>query len=171
VIIASGAIGLGVVLVGVLAFALGRSTNKASTQTNAGPPTVASTIPSPTTPLAAAAATSPPEPTTTGAPDPSVTVETYYEAVAQHDYQRAWNLGGMNLVSSYQTFVAGYAATDHEQLTVTGTSGSRVDVQLIAYEYDRSGGQQKSWYAGSYQVANGVITAGQLRLLARTTGW
>jgi hypothetical protein len=182
------AIAVGVVVViavGVLAFVVGRTTKKSSVTTTpttalvlTPPPTEAPppVVATPTAPVTAALApTAPTAPTAQTAPmattDPAAIVEAYFSAVAQHDYQQAWDLGGRNLVSSYQAFVAGYAATDHAQLTVIGENGSEVDVQVTAYEYDASGGQQTSWYDGSYQVSGGVITSGHLILGSRSTGW
>jgi hypothetical protein len=158
-------------LVAGLAFAVGRSTGKAAgpiaSPTSARPPTShlsAATIP-------VTSITTPTSTPTTVATNSSSPVADYYAAISAHDYRRAWQLGGSNLVGSYAAFAAGFANTDHEEMMLTASVGNEVDVQVTAYEYSSGGAQQTSVYAGSYQVNGGVITSGQLRLLSRTPGW
>lgn len=124
------------------------------------PPTAASTTPAP-----------PPPPPTTARPrpqpaDPATVVQRFYAAINDHDYQRAWALGGRNLGNrSYEAFVAGFGDTDHDDLEVTGVRGQLVDVTLVATQ---DGCSRQTIYAGTYRVVGGVITSGRLHVIDRT---
>lgn len=123
--------------------------------------------PSTTVPPTAASTTIPP---TTARPrpepDPATVVRRFYAAINDHDYQRAWALGGKNLGNrSYQAFVAGFGDTDHDDLEVTAVRGQLVDVTLVATQ---DGGTRQTIYAGTYRVVGGVITSGRLRVIDRT---
>ncbi|WP_369391622.1 hypothetical protein AB5J72_31425 [Streptomyces sp. CG1] len=91
---------------------------------------------------------------TAGTDDPGATVTKYFEAINSRDFQTAWDLGGKNLDSSYSTFVAGFAGTERDDVTVGSVDGTTVSVNLVATQTD---GTQKS-YSGRYTVADGVIT-------------
>ncbi|WP_344461604.1 hypothetical protein [Kitasatospora kazusensis] len=71
--------------------------------------------------------------------DPASVVLAYVAAIDARDYGRAWQLGGSNVSSDYQSFVSGFAAT--ESVTATHTDGS-VTV-----------------FTGTFTVVGGVITA------------
>lgn len=115
----------------------------------------------PQTPPAPPPAPPPVQPPTSAEPDPATVVEEFYAAINAGDYATAWRLGGDNLGESYAAFAAGFADTLNDQLTVTGTSGSTVYVDLTALHTDGTLHE----YAGSYVVHNGQITYGSLREL------
>ncbi|GAA4996061.1 DUF4352 domain-containing protein [Kitasatospora paranensis] len=98
-------------------------------------------------------------PAATTAPGARQVVEEYYAAIDARDYRRAWDLGGRNLSPSYRAFVAGFAGTAADTLTVTGARGDTVDVVLDALGTDGS----HRFYTGSYTVRGGVIVAASLR--------
>lgn len=122
--------------------------------TVAGSPATPATPATPAGPTATVTRTAP---ATTAAGARQV-VEEYYAAINARDYRRAWDLGGRNLAPSYQAFVAGFADTAADTLTVTGTRGDTVDVVLDARGTDGS----HRVYTGSYTVRGGVIVAASL---------
>jgi hypothetical protein len=91
---------------------------------------------------------------TAGAADPGATVQRYFAAINNHDFKTAWDLGGKNLDSSYSSFVAGFAGTAQDTVSVASVQGTTVSVSLLAQQTD---GTQKS-YSGRYTVVDGVIT-------------
>src|SRR6266536_1630724 len=98
-----------------------------SAPTTAAPTTMAPATAPPTT-IPPATARPRPKPA-----DPATVVRRFYGAINDRDYQTAWALGGKNLGNrSYQTFVAGFADTDHDDLRITAVRGQLVDVRLIA---------------------------------------
>jgi hypothetical protein len=86
---------------------------------------------------------------------PADVVQAYYDAINAGDYQRAWGLGGKNLGGSYESFVAGFADTVSDTVTITSTDGNVVSMTLDAAQSDGS----IRHYAGTYTVNGGVITA------------
>ncbi|MFC8450176.1 DUF4352 domain-containing protein [Kitasatospora sp. NPDC057223] len=86
------------------------------------------------------------------------TVEAYYAAVNAKDYRTAWALGGRNLNHSYTDFVAGFATTARDDLTVIGATGSTVSVVLDAVQSDGS----HKVFTGTYTVRGGVIVSADL---------
>jgi hypothetical protein len=109
-------------------------------------------------------------PTTTQAhrtpADPATVVRRFYAAINDHDYPTAWSLGGNHLgTRSYQTFAAGFADTDHDQLRITAVRGQLVDVVIVA---SRDGGARQTTYAGTYRVSGGAITRGRLHVVNQT---
>ncbi len=104
-------------------------------------------------------ATSPATPSTTAntpppAGGPAATVQAYYKAINDHRYARAWRLGGKNTGSTYSDFVAGYAGTAQDTVTIQSVNGNTVTATLSAQQTD---GTIKT-YQGTYVVTNGVIT-------------
>ncbi len=93
---------------------------------------------------------------------PADVVEQYVAAINAHDYQRAWTLGGQNLGQSYPAFVAGFAGTDHDELTIESVRGDVVTIDLVAVQTD--GGQHT--YHGTYTVVGNMIKT----LLVHRTG-
>jgi len=49
---------------------------------------------------------------------PAATVTAYIAAINNHDYVRAWGLGGKNTGQSYNAFASGFAGTANDQLTI-----------------------------------------------------
>ncbi len=92
---------------------------------------------------------------------PARVVEAYIAAVNQHNWARAWALGGKNLDQTYAQFTAGYARTRHVQITSITASGPAVTVLATATE--ANGTTQR--YKLSYLVDGGTITAGQSTLV------
>jgi len=85
---------------------------------------------------------------------PADVVQEYFDAINAGDYQRAWDLGGKNLDSSYSHFVAGFADTVQDTVTITSTDGNVVSMTLDA---EQSDGSTKT-FEGTYTVEDGVIT-------------
>ncbi|MFI9248109.1 hypothetical protein ACIGXF_37370 [Streptomyces sp. NPDC053086] len=95
---------------------------------------------------------------TDGTTGPEGTVNRFFEAINERDYQTAWDLGGKNLDVSYTSFVSGYATTARDDVTVDSVQGEAVWVHLLAQQTD---GTQKS-YSGRYTVVDGVITGASM---------
>ncbi|GGY69673.1 hypothetical protein GCM10010300_11070 [Streptomyces olivaceoviridis] len=104
----------------------------------------------PTDTAAGPAGTESPE----AADSPSGTVTRFFEAINEHDFQTAWDLGGKNLDASYSSFVSGFATTERDYVTIQSVQDETVWVDLLARQTD---GTQKS-YSGRYTVVDGVIT-------------
>ena len=85
---------------------------------------------------------------------PAATVQAYFTAINNHDYTRAWNLGGRNTASSFSQFESGFTGTARDNVTIVSVSGEVVNVKLVATQTD---GTVKD-YAGTYTVNDGVIT-------------
>ncbi|WP_370937666.1 sensor domain-containing protein [Amycolatopsis sp. cg13] len=100
----------------------------------------------------AASAPSTTDPTPTG---PAAVVRNYIDAINARRYQQAWALGGDKLHETYRQFVAGFARTDHDELTIVATQGDVVTVSLTAVQTDHT----RQTYAGTYTVSGGAITA------------
>jgi eukaryotic-like serine/threonine-protein kinase len=86
-------------------------------------------------------------------------VEAYIAAINDHDYARAWDLGGRNTGLSYANFVQGFDGTASDNLTIVSVSGDVVTIRLYATQAD---GTVKH-YQGTYTVSHGVITRSQIR--------
>jgi hypothetical protein len=107
-----------------------------------------------------AASSSSVTPTSTTPPtDPAGVVQAFYDAVNNHDYQTAWQLGGQNLGHSYADFSNGFTGTIHDDVTITGVNGNIVSVLLVAQQTD---GKLHN-YAGSYTVQDGQILHGTMK--------
>ncbi|MGW3207312.1 hypothetical protein [Streptomyces sp. NPDC001135] len=85
---------------------------------------------------------------------PGKTVNDFFDAINRRDFKTAWALGGKNLDRDYDSFVAGFDTTQHDDVTVESVDGDTVSVDLNAQQTD---GTQKS-YTGRYTVVDGVIT-------------
>ncbi|MFJ3041689.1 hypothetical protein [Streptomyces tendae] len=96
---------------------------------------------------------------TTDETGPEATVTAYFDAINNRDFAAAWELGGRNLNQDYDTFVAGFATTQRDDLTVTSTSGDDVSVTVVAWETDGT----QTTYEGTYTVSGGVITSADMR--------
>jgi hypothetical protein len=140
------------------------------TTTRATTSTAAVTTPTATVQATSAPTTAPPT-TARARPrqaDPATVVRRFYAAINRQDYRAAWALGGRNLGNrSYQEFVAGFADTDHDELRITRVRGQSVDVVLTATQ---DGGTRQTVYAGTYQVVNGAIRHGRLRVVDQSGG-
>ena len=139
---------LAVVVIGLTALA-GRllpAAGTAGTAASGGQPTVP------------AAATAPARRRVAG---PRAVVEAYLAAINQRAWPRAWRLGGDNLGRPYRAFVSGFRLTARIVILSLRASGDVVHVRILAYE---SSGPVQT-YALFYVVRDGVIVAGQLRLL------
>jgi serine/threonine protein kinase len=90
---------------------------------------------------------------------PASTVTAYFAAINSKDYLRAWNLGGRNTGTSYQSFVQGYGTTAKDTATILSVTGNVVTARIDAQQTD---GTVKT-YQGTYAVQNGVITAFNVR--------
>jgi serine/threonine protein kinase len=113
-------------------------------------------------PVGGAAAT----PTPQGVAQAQQVVQSYYDALNQHDYQKAYQLWGTDYQQNhpYDQFAAGFAAMQHDDLQL-GTPAQlsdgvyRVDVTVTATEKASNGSTTTSTYAGSYIVEeqNGTL--------------
>ena len=84
---------------------------------------------------------------------PAATVHAYIAAINDHDYARAWSIGGQNTGWSYSSFISGFSTTARDTLTILSVSGDVVTARLTAQQTD---GTVKT-YQGTYTVQNGVI--------------
>ncbi|WP_174184385.1 hypothetical protein [Nocardia barduliensis] len=102
-----------------------------------------------------------PTTTTTTAPatGPAKVVTAYFDAINRRDYGRAWELGGRNLDTNYEHFVAGLSTTEHEAVRITGQSGDTVHIELSARQTDGS----IRVFSGYYVVRNDVIVDAVIR--------
>lgn len=111
---------------------------------------------SPAHPASSAASGTP----ATAAPlGPAATVTAYIAAINNHDYRKAWNLGGKNTGQSYNAFASGFNGTAKDNLTIVSVTGDVVTVQLAAAQTDGTVND----YQGTYTVANGVITQSDIQ--------
>jgi hypothetical protein len=85
---------------------------------------------------------------------PVAVVQDYFAAINARDYQRAWVRGGKNTNESYAQFVAGFADTDHDTLTIVGVQGDVVTVDFTAVHTD---GTQQT-FSGTYTATGDTIT-------------
>src|ERR1700722_12886515 len=99
-------------------------------------------------------------PPTTAAPaasthlGPAATVHAYYRAINDHNYARAWHLGGPLTGSSYSVFAAGFQGTAHDKVSILSVTGNVVTARLAARQTDGS----VRTYQGTYWVTHDVIT-------------
>ncbi|MBD0837707.1 hypothetical protein [Streptomyces sp. TRM68416] len=101
-----------------------------------------------------------PDATASAADDPATVVNRYFEAINDRDFRTAWDLGGKNFDSSYESFAEGFDKTERDELTIESTLGNRVTVSLVAVLYDGT----VQTYSGYYTVVDGLITDGSLDL-------
>jgi hypothetical protein len=85
---------------------------------------------------------------------PSQVVQAYYQAINEHQYRTAWDLGGKNTHTTYDSYVAGFNGTASDVVEILSVSGNVVTAQLTANQTDGSA----KVYAGTYTVAGGQIT-------------
>jgi eukaryotic-like serine/threonine-protein kinase len=86
--------------------------------------------------------------------DPATVVTAYFSAITAKRYARAWELGGVNTgTGSYGAFVAGFATTASDQVTILSVSGNVVTARLTALHTDGSA----HTFKGTYTVAGGAI--------------
>jgi hypothetical protein len=85
---------------------------------------------------------------------PAATVRAYYRAINNHNYARAWHLGGRFTGSSYPAFAAGFQGTAHDEVSILSVTGNVVTARLAARQTDGS----VRTYQGTYWVTHGVIT-------------
>ncbi|MCZ4102858.1 MULTISPECIES: DUF4352 domain-containing protein [Streptomyces] len=116
------------------------------------PSTGTAPVPQPTV------STAPAPTSAAGATSPRQVVENYYAAINAHAYLTAWNLGGKNLNGSMQGFVAGFAGTAHDTVTVTDVQGDTVSVVLDATQTDGS----HRVFSGTYTVRDGMIVSADI---------
>jgi hypothetical protein len=86
-------------------------------------------------------------------PGPVATVKAYFSAINNHNYLRAWNLGGRFTSPSFASYKAGFAGTQHDTVTILSVSGNTVTAHLAAQQTD---GTVKN-FEGTYVVHNGII--------------
>jgi Protein kinase domain len=106
---------------------------------------------------ASSAASGPPS--TPAVLGPAAAVTAYIAAINNHDYRKAWKLGGKDTGQSYNAFADGFAGTANDQLTIVSVTGDVVTVQLAAAQTDGTVDD----YQGTYTVVHGVITHSDIR--------
>lgn len=88
--------------------------------------------------VAALVLTGPPDQTTAGPAaspaTPAGVVQAYVAAINARDYTAAWKLGGDHLSPSFTQFVAGFAGTAQDSVTIIAAAGSSVLVNLTAVQ-------------------------------------
>jgi len=94
-------------------------------------------------------------------PGPKTVVEDYFAAINAHNWRKVWDLGGKHFDHTYGEMVAGYRGTAHDVLTGIVAHGHSVSLRLAAHQ---TNGTVKT-YQASYEVHNGVITAGHVTQL------
>jgi len=85
--------------------------------------------------------------------DPARTVREYFAAINHHRYLIAWRLSGER--EKYSAFVAGFAGTAHDTVTILSTQGNVVSARLVARQSD---GTVKT-FQGTYTVTDGKIAS------------
>ncbi|HEY4850525.1 MAG TPA: hypothetical protein VII22_07000, partial [Streptosporangiaceae bacterium] len=90
---------------------------------------------------------------------PATTVRMYISAINNHDYARAWRLGGKNSGSTYPGFVRGFGTTERDELTILSVSGDVVTARIAASQTNGA----VNTYQGNYTVDHGVITRFDIR--------
>ncbi|HMH91032.1 MAG TPA: hypothetical protein VK586_08110, partial [Streptosporangiaceae bacterium] len=87
---------------------------------------------------------------------PGQVVQAYYQAINEHQYRTAWDLGGQNTLprTTYDSYVAGFDGTASDVVEILSVSGNVVTAQLTANQTD---GTAKV-YEGTYTVTGGQIT-------------
>lgn len=130
-----------------------------------GPSTITTPAPAPTATTAPTSPSAVPPQTTTVQPAPpaspaSAVVEEYFADINAGDYAGAWSLGGKNLQGgSYDSFVAGFATTAFDSVTIVSTTGDTVQMRLDALQTDGS----HRYFAGTYTVRDGVIASADVQ--------
>lgn len=103
----------------------------------------------PTSPSASASSANP------TVASPVTVVEEYFSAINNHDYAKAWAIGGKNSGAASKTdFINGFNGTAYDGVTILSLSGNVVTARLVARQTDGS----VKVFRGHYTVENGAIT-------------
>ncbi len=99
--------------------------------------------------------------------DPAAVVRAYFAAINEHRYLKAWQLvgggtSGSSAGTAFPQFRNGFAGTLRDTVKIISISGDTVTARLRALQ---DNGVLKI-YQGSYTVANGIITASDVRLIS-----
>jgi len=86
-------------------------------------------------------------------PSPALTVREYFAAIDHGRYVVAWRLSGEQ--EPFQKFVAGFAGTAHDAVTILSVNGDVVTARLVATQ---TNGTVKT-YEGTYTVTGGKISS------------
>jgi len=82
-------------------------------------------------------------------------VRAYFGAINQHNYVKAWALGGKNTGAlSYRNFANEFKTTAHDTVIIVSVTGNIVTARLTARQTD---GTIKT-FEGTYTVSGGAIT-------------
>jgi len=84
-------------------------------------------------------------------PAPADTVRAFFNAINAHQYHAAWVID--NKSEPFKSFMAGYAGTASDTVTILQISGDIVTARLVAAQSD---GSVKT-FEGTYTVVNGTI--------------
>jgi hypothetical protein len=118
------------------------------------PANLSSSAPPGSTGSTAAGSSAPTSSGPAAAQTPSQVVQAYYQAINEHQYRTAWDLGGKNTHTTYDSYVAGFNGTASDVVEILSVNGNVVTAQLTANQTDGSA----KVYAGTYTVTGGEIT-------------
>jgi serine/threonine protein kinase len=118
------------------------------------PANLSSSAPTGSTGSTAAGSSAPTSSGPAAAQTPSQVVQAYYQAINEHQYRTAWDLGGKNTHTTYDSYVAGFNGTASDVVEILSVNGNVVTAQLTANQTDGSA----KVYAGTYTVTGGEIT-------------
>jgi serine/threonine-protein kinase len=80
-------------------------------------------------------------------------VRAYFRAIDEHDYYKAWQLGGRNSSASYRSFASGFDQTAKDAVRIMSASGDIVTVRLTATQTDGT----VRVFQGTYTIGHGQI--------------
>jgi len=92
---------------------------------------------------------------------PRAVVDSYFAAINQRDWRRAWQLGGQNSNPSYRQMIDEYAETEQDVIRVMGVDGNHAIVRVRAYQADG----KCEVYQMDFVVQDGVIVHATQQLL------
>lgn len=101
--------------------------------------------------------------TTTAVPaaGPEAVVQRYFDAINNHDYRAAFDIGGRNFDPDYGDFVASFATTSNDTVTIVAVDGDQVHITLDALQSDGT----HRYFAGYYVVSDGILVRASIRRL------
>jgi hypothetical protein len=96
---------------------------------------------------------------------PRAVVDSYFAAINQRDWRRAWRLGGESWSPSYRDMINEYASTEQDVIRVMGVDGNQAIVRVRAYQADG----KIQVYQMYFVVQDGMIVHATQQLLTTVT--
>ena len=96
---------------------------------------------------------------------PRAVVDSYFAAINQRDWRRAWRLGGESWSPSYRDMIDEYASTEQEVVRVMSVDGNQAIVRVRAYQADG----KVQVYQMFFVVQDGMIVHATQQLLTTVT--